>query len=186
MSLSPVDWPMGGTDATQPSSEISGGQIQRPIRRELRAMRVTRVIFAAFLVLVGSAIVLERAAAEPNTETYRTYLSMVTVDAGPSDRASNNVPDAVISVAAWVVSSCQDHNDVRTPVKGARITVITEESPLVDFTDMSGRALFSATTEPAVVQLEWPVGFLPCPNSRPLVELPNGAGDVEFFALIRN
>jgi hypothetical protein len=41
-------------------------------------------------------------------------------------------------------------------------------------TDESGYVLFNATTGPAVIQIERPVGFLPCPNSRPIVELPVG------------
>ncbi len=140
-------------------------------------MRATRIVSATFIALVGLALVLQQAAAEP--ETHRVYLAMVTV-AGPASQASNSTPNAGISVAARAGLSCDGGETV--PVSGARITVITDHTSQIAMTDATGYALFTATAEPAVIQIEWPVGFLPCPNSRPIVELPNGSGEVRFMA----
>lgn len=141
-------------------------------------MRGTRVIFAAFIAIAGLMFVLQQAGAEP--ETHRVYLAMVTV-AGPASQAGNSTPNAAISVAARAGLSCD--GDETVPVGGARITVITDHSSRIAMTDATGYALFTATAKPAVIQIEWPVGFLPCPNSRPVVELPGGAGAVEFMAV---
>ncbi|MFQ5856775.1 MAG: hypothetical protein ACE5LU_14165 [Anaerolineae bacterium] len=141
-------------------------------------MRVTRVIFAAFIAIVGLTVVLQQAAAEPSR--HRVYLAMITVRTSPATRANTSAPNSAISVAARAGLSCEGGETV--PVSGARIMVMTDHMTLIAMTDETGYALFSATTEPAVIQIEWPVGFLPCPNSRPIVELPNGAGEVEFTA----
>lgn len=153
----------------------------------LIAMRVTQVVFAASIAILGLTLVLHQAAAEPRLEAklgegpHRVYLPMIATSAGPAKKSSTNVPNAVISVAARAGLSCEDGETV--PVNGARITVMTDHTSRIGLTDESGYALFTATTEPAVIQIEWPVGFLPCPNSRPVVELPDGVGEVEFTAV---
>jgi len=158
-------------------------------------MRAARVIIAISIAFVGLMFVLQRAAAEaghrPETSPefseglaegpHRVYLAMVTARSGEANRASTSMPNATIGVGARAGLSCDDGETV--PVGGARITVVTDEGPRIAMTDETGYALFTATMQPAVVQIEWPVGFLPCPNSPPIVELPSGTGEVEFMAV---
>lgn len=155
-------------------------------RGEVGVMSAIRVIIAAFIAIIGLTVVLQQAAAEPRLRPelaegrHRVYLPMIAANAGLTKQADNNSPNAVISVVAQAGLSCKDGEMV--PVTGARITVITDHSSRVGMTDEAGYALFSATSEPAVIQIEWPAGLLPCPNSRPMVELPTGTGEVEFLA----
>ena len=142
-------------------------------------MKATRVVLATLIALMGLTFVLQRAAAE--ARPHRVYLAMVAAGTNQANRASTSSPNATISVEARAGLSCGEGESV--PVRGARITVVTDHSRRVALTDDTGFALFSATSEPAVIQIEWPVGFLPCPNSRPIVELPSGTGEVQFTAI---
>jgi hypothetical protein len=108
------------------------------------------------------------------------FLPMIAANAGPLRQAGPMAPEALITVVAQTSHVCQA--DAAVPVAGARITVVTDHGSRVNVTDAAGFALFEPADEPAVVQIEWPVGLLPCPNSRPMVELPSGAGEVKFMA----
>ncbi len=142
-------------------------------------MKFTRILFAVLVAMAGLMLILQRATAE--AEAHRVYVPLVASGAGHINRGSASVPNATISVEARAGLSCEAEETV--PVSGARITVIADDSSRVAMTDETGYALFSATVAPAVIQIEWPVGFLPCPNSRPIVELPSGAGQVQFTAV---
>lgn len=167
-------------------------------------MNASRIVFATFIAILALALVLQQAAAEPGPrpglaeeplpavaaepspdvgeDIHRMYLPMLAADVGSSSRSHTSTPNAAISVAAQSVLSCD--TDEAMPVGGARITVVSDRASRVAMTDASGFVLFSATAAPAVIQIEWPAGYLPCPNSRPLVELPSGTGEVEFTAII--
>ena len=150
-------------------------------------MRASRAIFTIYILIAGLMLFLQPASAEPGRGPatadgqHRVYLGLVTAGSGLANRVSTTGPSPTLSVTARAGLSCSDEETV--PVRGARITVITDSSSRIAMTDEAGNVLFSATTEPAVIQIEWPVGFLPCPNSRPYVELPAGAGEVEFIAI---
>lgn len=149
---------------------------------------ITRVLLAVVITIIGFGVTLQQASAEPTSEdgagAQRVFLPMIAADTNPGNRSSTNSPSAAISVAAHAAASCED--SVMLPVSGARITVAVDSSSRVAMTDVRGYALFSATAEPAIIQIEWPAGFLPCPDSRPAVELPNGTGEVRFKARFVN
>jgi len=108
------------------------------------------------------------------------FLPMVAANAGSTSDPGPVGPEAALTVVAQASNVCQAEGAV--PVAGARITVVTDHDSRVDVTDSAGYVLFEPAGSPAVVQIEWPVGLLPCPNSRPMVELASGAGDVKFLA----
>lgn len=170
-------------DSTQPAS--CSMETPHILGQGYSSVRFTRFVFAVFIAIVGCMLILQQATAESASDTgagqYRVYLALVSAGSGPANRAVPATRDGAISVTARAGLSCSDGETV--PVRGARITVITDESSRIAMTDETGNVLFSATAEPAVVQIEWPVGFLPCPNSRPVVELPAGTGEVEFIAI---
>ncbi|MBS1252415.1 MAG: hypothetical protein MAG451_01454 [Anaerolineales bacterium] len=189
--------PLNGWSRNATNPAESPSVIDREVKwsggKEFRVMRATRIVFATFVALMGLMLLLQQQAAadsglaaQPAGGAHRVYLGMIAVDAGLTNRASTSAPQSAISVAARAVLSCDNDGDTTIPVGGARIMVITDHSSRTAFTDASGEALFSAAPEPAVIQIEWPVGLLPCPNSRPSTELPNGAGEVEFMALAQN
>lgn len=150
-------------------------------------MKVSRAIFTICIVIAGLALFLQPASAEPGHAPatadgqHRVYLGLVAAGSGLANRFSTTGPSPTLSVTARAGLSCSDGETV--PVRGARVTVVTDDSSRIATTDEAGNALFSATTDPAVVQIEWPIGFLPCPNSRPVIELPTGTGEVEFIAV---
>ncbi len=186
-------WSHPATNSAGPPSMI-GREVKWSDGKEFRAMRATRIVFATFVALMGLVLLFFQQpaaadsglAAQPTGEAHRVYLSMIAVDAGLTNRASTSAPQSAISVAARAVLSCDNQGGTPIPVSGARIMVITDHSSRTAFTDASGEALFSAASEPAVIQIEWPVGLIPCPNSRPSAELPHGAGEVEFMALAQD
>lgn len=108
------------------------------------------------------------------------YLPMVAANAGTTQQSRSDAQTAAIDVVAQGHTACEA-NEAR-PVAGARITVVTDHDSRVGVTDAEGHALFEAANDAAVVQIEWPAGYLPCPDSRPIVELPSGAGEVTFTA----
>ncbi|MFQ5592831.1 MAG: hypothetical protein ACE5HA_01645 [Anaerolineae bacterium] len=150
-------------------------------------MGASRSIFTICIVIAGLALFLQPASAAPEHEPatadgqHRVYLGLVAAGSGLANRVSTTSPNPTLSVTARAGLSCSD--DETVPVRGARVTVITDDSSRIAMTDEAGNVLFSATTDPTVIQIEWPIGFLPCPNSRPYVELPAGTGEVEFVAV---
>jgi hypothetical protein len=147
--------------------------------RELVIMiRACQAFAATFIAIVGLAPLLQQASAE--LQPHRVYLPIVAVNVSSSEPTTTTSPSEIINVTARSSQSCQAGET--QPVIGARITVISNQMSRVAMTDERGLALFSATTGPAVIQVEWPAGFLPCPHSRPIVELPAGTGEVEFLA----
>lgn len=86
-----------------------------------------------------------------------------------------------IHVVARAAPSC--NADESTPVAGARVIVRTSSGAFTALTGQSGEALFGGVQGPAYVQIEWPAGFIPCPNSPITVELPDGTGEVNFSAI---
>lgn len=147
--------------------------------RHLLSMNVIRAAIAVFIAFVGLSLVLQKASAEPRL--HQAYLPVVTADAGLTKQTHSGTPDAVISVVARAGVSCKAGETL--PVTGARITVVTDHGSRIGLTNESGYAVFSAASEPAVIQIEWPAGLFPCPHSRPMAELPNGAGEVTFVAV---
>lgn len=141
-------------------------------------INVIRVVIATLIALIGLTFVLPQAAADPSP--HRAYLPMVAANTGLTRQARTTGPNTAISVIAEASASCKEGE--MAPVTGARITVITDHGTRIGMTNESGYALFSAANEPVVIQIEWPAGFFPCPNSRPMVELPGGAGEVTFVA----
>lgn len=150
-------------------------------------MRASRAILTICIVTAGLMLFLQPASAEPGRGPatadgqHRVYLGLVATGSGLANQVNTTGPSPTLSVTARAGLSCSDGETV--PVRGARVTVITDDSSRIAVTDEAGSVLFSATTDPAVIQIEWPVGFLPCPNSRPVVELPTGTGEVEFIAV---
>jgi len=88
---------------------------------------------------------------------------------------------AGIHVVANAAETCGA--DQSSPVAGARVIVFTQNGTSMALTNQTGEVLFGAVQGPAYVQIEWPVGFIPCPNSPITVELPNGTGEVAFSAM---
>ena len=127
--------------------------------------------------IVGKPVSLTQGVCGPGC----VLLPMIAANAGHAGQAGPMVPEALITVVAETSNVCQASAAV--PVAGARITVVTDHGSRVDVTDATGFVLFEPADEPAVVQIEWPAGLLPCPNSRPMVELPSGAGEVKFMAI---
>ena len=117
---------------------------------------------------------------ENDCERGCVFLPMVAANAGSTSQSGSIGPEAALTVMAQASDVCQAEEAV--PVAGARITVVTDRDTRMSVTDSTGYLLFEPAGEPAVVQIEWPVGLLPCPNSRPMAELPTGAGDVKFLA----
>lgn len=150
-------------------------------------MRATRATLALLITIAGLILFFQPAAAQPGRSSdtaegqHRVYLGLVAAGSGLANRVSTTGPSPALSVSARAGLSCSDGETV--PVRGARVTVITDDSSRIAMTDEAGNVLFSASTDPAVIQIEWPVGFLPCPNSQPVVELPAGTGEVEFIAV---
>lgn len=108
------------------------------------------------------------------------FVPLIARNAGRRAQASSNQQTNAIDVAAQVSPTCD--GTVRGPVAGARVTVIAEAGTRVGVTGADGHALFEATSQAATVQIEWPAGYFPCPNSRPAAEFPTGAGRVVFTA----
>lgn len=108
------------------------------------------------------------------------FLPVVAANAGSTSETGSVGPEAALTVVAQASNVCQAEGAV--PVAGARITVVTDRDTQMSVTDSAGLVLFEPAGKPAVVQIEWPVGLLPCPNSRPMVELASGAGEVKFLA----
>lgn len=108
------------------------------------------------------------------------FLPMIATKAGSTSQAGSILPEAAITVVAQASHVCG--SDSAVPVAGARITVVTGHDSRARVTDSAGYVVFEPTGSPAVVQIEWPVGLLPCLNSRPMAELPSGAGEVKFLA----
>lgn len=108
------------------------------------------------------------------------FLPMVAASASSTNQAGVILPETAITVMAQASNVCQA--DSAIPVAGARITVVTDNESHAHVTDSTGYVVFESTSSPAVVQIEWPVGLLPCPNSRPVVELESGVGEVKFLA----
>lgn len=179
-----------GTHKSVPASTDKDIQFPMDGRKQIK-MRITRILVATFVALLGLTLLLQQATAdsgagsEPNASTHQVYLPAVSVSSGLTSRSSSSTPNTAISVAAQAVLSCEDTSEPM-PVSGARIIVITDHSSRIAMTDASGSVLFSASPEPAVIQIEWPVGLFPCPNSSPSVELPNGIGEVKFMAVAGN
>lgn len=147
--------------------------------KEAGTITAVRVITAAFIAILGLALVLQQAAADP--AAHRVYLPTMAVNLGSLRQAGPTTPNGMISVVAQAGLSCKDGETM--PVTGARVTVVTAQGSVIGMTDESGYALFGATGGPTLVQIEWPAGFFPCPDSRPVVELPAGMGTVKFVAI---
>jgi hypothetical protein len=151
-----------------------------------RQRLIATLIGATLTAVAAFTLILSSAAADapnqPDTSggQQQVYLSMVAINARQTARASAIVPDATITVAAQVSQSCKPGTSA--PVSGARITVITSNFSTTTTTNATGHATFGATGVPARVQIEWPAGLFPCPNSQPTVELPDGSGAVDFVA----
>lgn len=148
--------------------------------------RAIRLLIAALIAIIGLSLVLQQAAAEPGPQESadgqrRVYLAMITLGAGSTQPDPGNTPNAAINVVARAGLTCGGEETI--PVTGARVTVVTDGSSRVAMTDDTGQVVFGAASGPAMIQIEWPAGLFPCPNSRPMVELPNGFGEVEFAAV---
>ncbi len=115
-------------------------------------------------------------------QTGCVFIPLIVTNAGRTRQTNSSEAAAAINVLAQAGTSC-DMGAVG-PVAGARVTVITDHNTRVGVTDTDGRAFFEAADEAAVVQIEWPTGYFPCPNSRPVVEVPSGAGEVAFTATV--
>ena len=109
------------------------------------------------------------------------YLPTVLANSGLIGRARGNVAKIGISVVAQASASCEKGKGT-IPVDGARVIILTEDDRFIGQTNPKGYALFGATNKAATIHIEWPAGFFPCPNSRPVVELPSGFGAVKFAA----
>ncbi len=107
------------------------------------------------------------------------FLPMIAVNSG-AGRQTSSEPLTAIDVFAHASAVCSDGS--ASPVAGARVTVTTDDDARSGVTDASGHARFEAVDEIVIVQIEWPAGYFPCPDSRPMVELPGGAGQVTFTA----
>ena len=113
--------------------------------------------------------------------TNRVYLGMIITGSNQAHETTNNLPASTLRVLANAGTTCE--NVEQPPVSGARITVISGGHASVLMTDNQGFVQFSGLSEPTVVQIEWPQGLFPCPNSRPSLELPVGTGEVTFNAI---
>ena len=137
-----------------------------------------KIFVVIFIVLIGLTWSLQRATAE--SQPHRVYLAMISAGIRATEPQTTTSPATTIRVVAQAGQSCTA--DEWMPVYGARILLRGGRISQMATTDPMGQALFSATTEPAILQIEWPAGMLPCPNSQPIVELPAGAGEVTFLA----
>ena len=150
-------------------------------------MKIGKIGIAIILAFINLAVFLPHAAADGTVASGAPAfeipepIELPSVEPGKLSPITRPMPAPGIRVVAHVAPTCDA--DAGSPVMGARILVITESSVLVAFTNQTGEALFSAAQGPAIVQIEWPVGFVPCSNSSVSAELPNGAGEVRFFAV---
>jgi hypothetical protein len=151
---------------------------RRPLGTTLISAALTAV--AAFVLILTVVAAGPQPQSEPDRAQHQLYLPMVAVSTSQTARASSVSPDAAITVEARVSQACKP-TDAK-PVSGARITVVTNESSATTTTNALGHAVFGATGEPARILIEWPSGLIPCPNSQPIIELPDGNGAVEFVA----
>lgn len=149
-------------------------------------MKVTRIGVAITLALIGLMVFLSSAAAEEPTASQGQPAEAPQLEDLLTNKYRPLViglqsPSSGIHVAALAALTCEPGEG--SPVMGARITLITENGISMALTSQTGEALFSATSGSAVVQIEWPVGLVPCPNSTVSAELPAGAGEVQFVAM---
>lgn len=168
-----------------PHSTSAAG-LPRPIvphgQRSLAAMLVGAALtaVAAFMLLLSAVAAGPQLQSEPDRAGHQLFLPLVAANTSLTDHAESGVLDAGITVEARVSQACKPAE--AEPVIGARITVVTDAFSATTTTDALGNAVFGATGEPARILIEWPTGLVPCPNSQPVMELPAGAGAVEFVA----
>lgn len=135
---------------------------------------------AAFMLILSFVAARPQPESEPDRARYQLYLPMVAADTSQTARASSVAPAAAITVGVRVSQVCKPTD--AEPVSGARITMVANDFSATTTTNSLGHAVFSATGEPARILIEWPSGLIPCPNSQPVIELPDGKGTVEFVA----
>ncbi len=148
------------------------------IERDFRMLPARKLLVATFIAAISLACSLQRTTAE--SQPHRMYLAMISAGVRATESPTTTSPATTIRVLAQAGQSCAA--DEWMPVHGARIMLRVGRISQMATTDLMGQVLFSATAEPAILQVEWPVGMLPCPSSQPIVELPAGTREVTFLA----
>ena len=149
-------------------------------------MKVTKISIAILFALISLTVFLPSAIAEEPTASEGTPVTVPEPGVILDDRytlpgSNYQVQASGIRVLANAALSCDAGEG--SPVMGARVTVFTQNSVSMAFTNQVGEALFGAVQGPALVQIEWPAGLMPCPNSPITAELPSGVGEVTFLAV---
>lgn len=159
----------------------AGGLLERGL-----PMKVTKLSIAITFALFGLILLLPSALAEEpevsGGEPIAVQQPGQLLDGRYTLPASGLQTAALgIHVVASATSTCGANES--SPVAGARVIVFTPNGTFTAFTGQTGETLFGAVQGPAYVQIEWPAGFIPCPDSPITVELPDGTGDVTFSAI---
>ncbi len=150
------------------------------------SMKVTKLSIAITFALLGLILLLPSALAE---EPERSGGEPIAVQQpgqildGRYTLPTNNFQTTALGIHVIASAALTCSTDEHSPVAGARVIVFTANGASAAFTGQTGEALFGAVQGPAYVQIEWPAGFIPCPNSPVTVELPNGSGEVTFSAM---